>query len=447
MIRIFLELGMNPRKKISLFSLICLVAGNMIASAIFMLPASLARIGSVSIASWILTVIGALFLALVFSKMSFLFPKTGGPYVYAEKGFGRFIGFQTAYNYWIAVLLGNVSLAIGFVGYLQLFFPLLAKPEIGAIAACVAIFVLTLVNIRGVHFTSLFQMVTTVLKLIPLFAIGIFGWFYFHPQYLIESFNVSGRSNFSAVSYAATLTLWAFVGIESATIPADDVLDPKKNIPLATIIGTLLVAVVYVVTSVVAMGIIPAKDLANSTFPFSLVAQLLFGKWGSYFVAIGAIISCLSALAGWILIQGQVSIAPAKDKMFPKCFAKENKYGAPVWSLVITSSLACILILLTAHLGLIEQFQLTILVASVASLVAYFYTALAEIVVLIKQGESAKSIINKEKINIVIAFLAALYSFWAMFGSGKDIVFYVMMMVFSSVPMYLFTVRKQEKAD
>lgn len=426
-------------KKLGLFTLTSLVAGNMMGSGVFMLPASLARVGTISILAWFFTAIGSVLLALLFARMSLLVPKAGGPYTYARAGFGSFIGFQTAWIYWAAVWIGNCAVALALVGYLRFFFPILAEPIIGIWAAIAFIWLFTFINIRGVYFAGITQLVTTILKLIPLLLIGIVGWFYFHPAYLAHSFNLSQQSNFSAFSYAANLIFWAFVGLESATIPADAVKNPKRDIPLATILGTIITAVVYIASSVAIMGILPQSVLANSASPFALAAQIMFGTWGANLVALGVVIACLGGLNGWVLVQGQVAMAAADDDLFPKIFARRNRSNVPAAGTIITSLCMSIMLLLTMNPNLVDQFQFLIIIVSTTSLIAYFYTAVASIII----GQRDQCLgMSKHVSYLLVALFGAAYALWAMFGAGKEVIFYVAMLIFATGLMYVGVCRK-----
>lgn len=425
----------SKKQKLGLFTLTSLVAGNMIGSGVFILPSDLARVGSISLFSWGFTALGAFLLALVFSKMSSINPKTGGPYAYASSCFGEFMGFQTAYTYWIAVWVGNTAVAIALMGYLRVFFPGLANPSLETAVVIGFVWILTLINITGVRTAGAVQLVTTILKFVPLVVVAILGIFYFHPEYLTHSFNVSGKSNFSAFSYATTLTLWAFIGVESATVPAASVDKPERNIPLATLLGTLIAAALYVMSSTAIMAMVPISELANSASPFAAAAQAILGKWGALFIAAGATISCFGGLNGWILIQGQVAMAAADDGLFPRLFSVRNRANAPVWSLIITSALMSVLLLMTSDPNLVNQFQLLILVAATGSLIAYFYTAIAAMVWSVNHGRG-----KIKKASLAVAILAGVYAFWALFGSGQNIVFYAMMLLFSSLPFYVLMV-------
>lgn len=424
------------KRTIGLWILTSLVAGNMIGSGIFLLPASLASYGSISIFSWIITSVGAILLALVFAKLGSLLPKVGGPYAYARAGFGNFAGFQIAYNYWIALWVGNAAIVVALISYLSVFWPALKSNEILSFFASLGVvWILTIINIIGVRTAGIFQLITTLLKLLPLIFIATVGLFYIHPHYLAD-FNISGKSNFSALTTAATLTFWAFVGLESATVPADDVIDPQRTIPRATIIGTCIAAVVYILSTIAIMGVLPMTQLAKSVSPYADAARVMLGPAADIIVALGALISCLGALNGWTLLQGQIPYAAAKDGLFPAIFAKESRFGTPVVGLVISSILISFLLLMTINKSLVSQFTLIILIATLASLIPYLYTCMAELMIFLKQKEQLKGTTNIIG-SMIIAILAMIFAFWAIAGSGQDTVFYGALLFLSSVPIYV----------
>lgn len=420
----------GKQNKLGLFMLIALVIGNVVGAGIFILPSQLARVGNIGLLSWVFTSFGAILLALVFSKMSLLIPKTGGPYAYAFAGFGEYIGFQTAYYYWISLWCGNAGITITLLGYLRVFFPSLVNPVYNLIVANIIIWSLTFINILGIRRAGVLQVITAVIKFVPFFIIMAFGWLYFHPEYITTNFNVSGKSNFAAFSYAATITFWAYIGLESATVPAGSVINPQRNIPLATIIGTLIAAVIYFVCSLLITGMLPHNLLINSASPFADATKLIFSKSGEVIVSIGAIISCIGTLNGCTLLQGQVPMAAADDKLFPKIFSKRSKANTPIASLIISASLISFMLLFTAKKNLMDQFQTILVITAVMCLLAYLYTSAAEIIILPK-NYSAKSLMH-----LVIAILAMCYTFWAFFGAGKENLYYCLIFVFASLPLY-----------
>lgn len=420
------------REKLGLWMLTSLVIGNMVGSGILLVPSSMAAIGTISLFAYMFTAIGSFLLALVFAKMSILVPKTGGPYAYAKFCFGNYMGFQTAYIYWIMVLLGNAAVVVTLVGYLTVFFPVLNNPYLAVLLEITMIWIFTAVNLIGIRTAGIIQIITTLLKFIPLLIIAIFGWFYFHPEYVSHCFNVSNKSNFSAFSYAATMFMWLFIGLESATIPAGCVKNPKRNIPLATILGIAISVLIYLACIIALMGMFPNSLLAKSNSPFAAGAGIIFGKWGEFIAATGAIISCLGVLNGWTLVQGQIPMAAAKDKLFPGFFAKCNHKGIPVRALIISSIIVSVSLFFTISKNLTDQFQLLIMNASITALLTYFYSAIAEMSLLSKIPQKP----YKKFINMLVGLGAAAYSFWALFGSGEAIVFYVTMLLLSSVPLY-----------
>jgi len=422
------------RRGLGLWMLTALVVGNIIGSGVFLLPASLANFGSIGLLSWCFTAVGALLLALVFAKLGTIRPKIGGPYAYCREGFGDFIGFQMAYNYWIALWVGNAAIAVAFTGYLGFFWPGLSKNPLWAFfVSAGTVWVLTIINIIGVRQAGTVQLITTILKLLPLLLIASVGLFFIHPHYLAE-FNISGRSNLSAFSAAATLTLWAFIGLESATVPAEDVQNPQKNIARATILGTVIAAGVYILSTIAVMGVIPSHILAHSTAPYADAAQLMFGSWGSLLVAVGAIVSCFGALNGWTLLQGQIPLAAARDGLFPPIFAKVSPQGTPVFGLIFTSILITLLLLLTLNEGLVKQFTFIILLATLSSLIPYLFTVASELLIFINNREefNGKRLLGSS----IIAVLAGIYAFWMIIGSGQQTVFYGCLLLFSSAPVY-----------
>lgn len=422
------------RKGLGLWMLTALVAGNMIGSGIFLLPASLASYGSISLLAWIFTSGGALLLALVFARLATAMPRIGGPYAYCREAFGDFVGFQMAYNYWIALCVGNAAIAVAFSGYLSFFWKDLATNHVLTFMVTVGlVWLLTIINIVGVRRAGFVQLITTVLKLMPLVLVGTLGLLFIEPHNL-SHFNISGKSDFSAMTGAAALTLWSFVGLESATVPADDVENPKKNIPIATVLGVLIAAGVYILSTLAVMGTIPAAQLAHSSAPFADAANIMFGTHGSILIALGAIISCLGALNGWTLLQGQIPLAAARDGLFPASFAKVSRFGTPVLGLIVSSTFITLLLLLTINQTLVKQFTFIILLATLASLIPYLFTAMSELVLYTRKHEQ----FNRKRFaySSLISILAGAYALWAIIGSGQETVYYGCLLLFSSVPVY-----------
>jgi len=427
-------------RKLGIWIATALVVGNMVGSGVFLLPASLASFGGISIVGWLFTSAGALAVALLMSRLARMMPKVGGPYAYTRSGLGDLPAFLVAWGYWISIWSGNAAISVALVGYLAVFFPALAQiPALGAGVALTAIWLLTGLNAWGVREAGILQIWTTVLKLLPLLAIGTLGLLYLDPQNFVP-FNASGQSSFSAITATAALTLWAFTGLESATIPADSVENPGKTIPRATIIGTVVAGVVYILATVGVMGVLPAAELAESTAPFADAGRLMWGGWAGSLIAIGAAISAFGALNGWIMLQGQMPMAAARDGLFPSVFGRMSSRGTPVPGMVISSLLITGLMGLNYTASLVDQFTFIILLATLSTLVPYAFSAISELVIFTRDRErfSGERLAGAS----VIAVLALAYSLWAIAGTGMRTILWGSVLLAAGLPIYAWQRRK-----
>ncbi len=433
----------NPRRALGLWSSMALVIGSMIGSGIFLLPASLAPFGSIALLGWLLTATGALFLALLFSRLASMAPKVGGPYAYTRLGFGDFAGFWIAWGYWISIWTGNAALVVTLVSYLQGVIPALADNRwASALIAIAVIWLVTWINLLGIKPVGIFQVLTTILKLLPLVALAVLGLFWVDWSHFTP-FNTSGTSPFSAITATAALILWAFLGLEAATIPADDVENPDKTIPRATVLGTLVTALVYIFSFVAVMGIVPLAHLGKSSAPYADAAGLIWGRWAFYAVAIGAVISCLGNLNGFTLIQGQVPLAAAQDRLFPNAFGRMSKQGVPWFGVVISSALITLLLLFnySGSSSLVQIFTFIVLLTTLTTLVPYAFCAMAELLLLIQHRRE----FNRRRLigSGVIGTVAFIYSVWIVYGSGAQTVLLGFILLLLGLPAYVW-MRKQQ---
>ncbi|MBN1388955.1 MAG: amino acid permease [Bacteroidales bacterium] len=427
----------EEKRKIGFLISTSLVVGNMTGSGIFLLPAALAVYGGISIFGWLYTVAGCLFLALVFSRLSRIIKKAGGPYTYAREGFGNFSGFLVAWGYWISIWCGNAAIAVAGVGYLSVFIPVLKENRVLAAAVAIAvIWLFTYINTKSIRKVGVTQLITTILKILPLVLLGSFGFLFFDKSNFIP-FNLSTKPDFQAVTTTAALTLWAFLGLESATIPSDKVVNPTRTIPRATIAGMLFTALLYISSTIAVMGIISPADLQHSAAPFADAAGIAFGKWASIFVATGASIACFGALNGWILLQGQIPLAASKDKLFPGLFRKTSKKGIPVTGLIIASVLASILVGINFTRGLVGMFSFIIMLSTLSCLLPYLFSSLSEIAMHIKK----KYTLTKSGliISVCISIPALLYSLWAISGLEYTVIIWGVIILAAGIPVYLIS--------
>lgn len=424
---------MGEPKKIGIWTSTSLVMGNMIASAMFMLPATLSSYGSISLIGWVLSGFGAICLALVFSWLSQLMPlANGGPYAYTREGLGDFAAFLVAWGYWISVWSTNAAIAVAFISYLSVFIPALEHNSLLAIGIGLsAIWLLTWINTRGIRDAGIVQVITTILKIAPLALVTIGGLFFIHAENYLP-FNSSGSSNLSAITSTATLTLFAFLGLECATIPSGQVENPEKTISRATLYGTLAVTALYILGTVVIMGVLPPSVLKTSQAPFADAAASMWGEWARYLVAGGAVMSTFGALNGWILMQGQIPAAAATDKLFPSIFKRENKFGSPFVSILLSSVFVSALMLMNFNHSLANTYQFIILLSTMTVLVPYLFSAVSYVIIAIKSKELKWS----SGIKLTIAMIAFVYSIWALAGSGQESVYWGFLLLMIGVPLY-----------
>jgi APA family basic amino acid/polyamine antiporter len=432
------------KQKLGIWMTTSLVIGNMIGGGIFLMPSTLAEFGGISIVGWLVSSIGALLLASVFSKLSRLVTgKSGGPYAYARAGFGDYVGFLVAWGYWIAVWVAMAALAIAFVSAMSVFFPVLKeKPWIAVSLGLAAVWVLTWVNTRGVRTSGKVQVLTTLLKVVPILLIIMGGFFFFKAENFIP-FNASDTNALSAIAITGTLTLYAFLGLESASVPSDNVKDPEKTIPRATMLGTIFTTAIYILSTVAVMGLIPLDTLAKSPAPFADAMKIMAGETGSFIVAGGVAMAAFGALNGWILIQSQVARAISRDGLFPKVFQRENNQGVPVWGLIIGSVLCSVLMLMNYSEGLVDQFKFVILLSTICTLVPYLFVVGAYVGVSLE-----KRITGMPKIRMyVLGGLAFAFSMWAIFGAGEKAVFLGFILLMLGTPFYVWLKWKKQNPD
>jgi APA family basic amino acid/polyamine antiporter len=423
------------KRSMGLWMATALVVGNMIGSGVFLLPASMADVaGPISIFGWLFTGAGAILLAYVFANLGRAYPRTGGPYAYSRKAFGDFAGFWTAWGYWIAAWAGNAAIAVAFVGYAAVFWGDLGDHNLlAAFIGIAVIWFITAINILGARESGVTQLVTTVLKFVPLAVIGLIGLFFIDGGNYTP-FSPHGEG--SAISAAAVLALWAFIGLESATVPAEEVKDPEKTIPRATMIGTAITTLVYIVATVAIMGIIPTNELAQSSSPFADAAGQIFGGGWDKVIAAVAMVATFGALNGWILIQGRVPLAAARDGLFPKQFAKvHGKRGTPVFGLVVSSVLVTALMLMNYTKGLVDAFTFVILLATLTTLVPYAFSAAAQVYLYFT--DRASFVGRHFMRDTVIAGLAFAYSLWAIGNAGDDVIQKGFMLLMAGIPVYI----------
>ncbi len=432
-------MSVHKVQKLGFWMATALVVGNVIGSGVYLLPAALAPFGRNSLGGWLFTAIGALLLAAVFAALSRAFPKDGGPYAYTRAAFGGLAGFVVAWGYWISVWVGNAAIATGAVSYTSALAPWIARvPGASVLVTIAVVWLLTLVNCWGVRAVGWVQAVTTVLKLLPLLAVGIVGFFHVRSETMISFAEVP--LSLDGITAAATLALWALLGFESATVPADKVEDPERTVPRATMLGTVVTALVCSIACCTVLLLVPAPQLAVSNAPFADAARVLWGEGASRLVALFAAISAYGALNGWILLQAELPLAMARDGVFPRVFARESARHTPVFALVTTSALVSLLVLANFHGSMAQVFTFMILLSTSATLVTYLVCSLA-LLVLMRRG--ALNGARRGTSGLAAAgALGALYSLWAIGGAGREATIWGAVLLLTAFPVYAVMKRR-----
>ena len=424
----------KQNQKIGLLAATSLVVGNIIGAGIFVLPASLGKFGSISIVGWLFTATGALILAKIFSNFSKkLKGKSGGPYIYSKVVFGDFIGFLVAWGYWISCWVNNAAIAVAIVSALSFFFPeLVTNPFYATLTGLSFIWVFTFTSSKGIKSSGNIQILTTIAKLIPLVLIILFGFFIFDLE-IFPEFNLTDQNDFEILPVVAVMTLYAFLGLECASIPAENIKNPEKTIPKATMAGTLISTLIYILSTIVLFGIIPAENLINSPAPFAEAGEIIGGKYFGFLISAGAAISAIGALNGWILITSYMPMTMANDRLFPKVFAKKNKKGFPYLSLLLGSILTSFVMTMNYTDGLVDRFEFLILLTTLSTLIPYFFVSVSYILFHV---EKRLFKINSFR-SVILGLFGCLYSLWAIFGSGIDSIVYGTILLILGIPIYL----------
>jgi arginine:agmatine antiporter len=432
----------DPARKMTLVQATMLVAGNMIGTGVFLLPVNLASVGAIAIVGFLVATAGAAALGLVFAKLGELDPQEGGPYAYARDFLGPYVGFQTNYVYWFGNWIGNIAIAVAAVGYLAEFIPPISGPPASVWATALVIWALTFANILGPRVVGALETWTMSLALVPILGIAFFGWLWFDKATFLAGWNVSGGSSLHAVSRSASMALWAFMGIESAAVSAGVIENPKRNIPLATLMGLGLSAVVYLLSSSVIMGIIPNAELQKAHAPFAEAARIAFGTWGMVVISLCAVLKSLGSLGGWMLLVGQSAKAAADDGMFPTAFARLNRHGVPGRGLVIVGVLMTIVLFATMSPTLAGQFNRIVDLAVILAVLPYVYASVALVKIVFDRKLPARTFETYKW----IALAAVGYCLWAVKGGDPGTVVNAMVALLLSVPLYPFFIRSMQAA-
>lgn len=427
---------MKRGKKIGFWYSTSVVVGNMMGAGIFLLPVSLASYGGIGILGWICASAGAILLSFLFGALSKEAPDTiGGPYVFSRIGLGDFAGFLVAWGYWIAIWATNAAIAVALVGYLEVFIPALSHPLAAIGTGLGFIWAFTWINSRPLRTVVQVQLITTILKVIPIFLLGVVGIFFIDWDYFLP-FNLSEESTLSAITSTTTLTLFAYLGMESAGIISAETEDAARTVNKSTVVGTSIAVVIYLTSAIAVAGLVSPDELIHSSAPFADAAYAFLGDTAKYVVAGCAVIATMGALNGWILLQGRIPQAAAQDNLFPALFGQVNKSSSPIIGIIISSILASLLMMINYSKSLAETFTFMITLSTLSCLIPYLFSSASYIIIQFNKGHTAMTKM------MWVAILSFCFCIWVTIGCGQEIVFYGFLLLLAGMPFYVWLKRK-----
>lgn len=420
--------------KIGVVQLTILTMVNMMGSGIIMLPTKLAEIGTISIVSWLVTAVGSTALAYAFAQCGMFSKKSGGMGGYAEYSFGKAGNFMANYTYGVSLVIANTAIAISAVGYGSEFLGATLSPLSIALWTIFTLWLATILNFGGARITGNISSFTIWGVIIPVVGISIIGWKWFDSSMYVNSWNPHNVPTFEAIGVSISMTLWAFLGLESACANADAVENPEKNVPIAVLGGTLGAAVIYIVSTNVIVGIVPNLELANSTAPFGLAFAHMFNETIGKVIMGLMVMSCFGSLLGWQFTIAQVFKSSAEEGYFPAFFKKVTSKDAPIVGMVTITALQTLLSLMTISPSLNKQFNVLVDLAVVTNVIPYLLS-MAALAVLLKAENVAP---QKYKTTVFVAFIGSLYSIYALYAAGEQAMLYGSIVTFIGWTLYGF---------
>lgn len=430
------------KREIGLGAAIALCVGSAIGSGIFTAPQSLAAVSTpgFGLLGWVISSIGAVFIAICFANLAVKFPQTGGIVIYTKKAFGDFAGFLIAWIYWIGQWTGAAAIITACVRYLSNIFPVFDSNRVAAfIASSAILWILIITGIKGTKGASFINVITTILKIIPILVFIVIGGVHFNPSLFntVSPEVAKSGGGFASLGAALAITAWAFTGFEASTATAGEVKNPEVNLKKSIMYGTIIVAVIYVLVSFVAIGVLPQDKLSQSTAPLAdMINFITGGTWGGIFISLGVVISTLGSANGAIMIATRAAQAAAEDNMFPSIFKNISaKYHTPHISLIITGILTNVLLILNYVKSLNAAFTFIMLLATLTLLPPYAFGAVAEIMILRRKSAVNLFTFIKKAFLPLITFAYVVY---AIYGTGASAVMWGFILMLIGIPLYVY---------
>ncbi|MBI2791003.1 MAG: amino acid permease [Gammaproteobacteria bacterium] len=414
--------------KIGFWSVFELVTVSQIGSGLT-LPANLAPYGALGLYGWLFSSMGAMILAMMFTLLCLRYPKTGGPHAYVQEAFGAPAAFFTGWTYWVISWVSTTAIITSAVGYLT---PLMGihSPILNLVIEMMIIVIVTAINLKGAVRAGKSKFLLVALKMIPLLLVPVAALFFFDKSNFTPLVAAPEESS-SVLNNVMLLTFWGFIGFESATATAGDVKNLRKTLPIALILGTLFVAIVYFISSLGIMGVIPGEILMNSEAPYTDTAHEVFGGYWHLLVSFIACVVCIAAVNAWTLASGQIALGITQDGLMPKFFAKQNKYGAPVFALMMSCLGTLPLLMMTQHENLAQKVNTIIDLSVTAFLFVYIISCLA----FLKLWWPLK---DKQPVwKWMCGVISLGFCLWIIFSTPLNTLLVACLFVLSGLPIYL----------
>ena len=413
---------------------------NMLGAAIIFMPTKLAEIGTLSILSWIVTIIGATTISYVFSKCGTFSRRGGGLGGYSSYAFGKSGSFMANYTYAISLLIANLTIAISIVGYFMVLFGWSLSPIEAGVASFLILFVCSIPVAGGASIVGRLCNFSSLGILIPILFLATVGWHWFSLDRFIASWNPQNMALFDGVSAGISMTLWGFLGIEAAGANAEQVENPEKSVPIAMLCSTVGSGVIYILATNIAFGIVDVGEIARSTAPFGLVFGSMFGDGVSKFVMGLMAVSCMGSLMSWHFTISDVFRSSSEQDYFPKIFSVVSRQNAPVYGIGIILAIQGVLAVVSASPRLQEQFYILKDIAVVTNLVPYLLV-FSSVVVLMRH-ESVK--LNTATRSGFAAAAASAYCLYALYACGANAVLWGALTTFAGFQLYGLAAAKLE---
>ena len=421
------------QQKISVWQLTSITIVNMMGSGTILLPANLATVGNLSIMAWAITTCGALMLAFGFARAGSYSERNDGMGGYAEYVFGRAGAFLADYTYAISELISDVALAVSCTGYFAGFMGWKLDSLGMALVTTAVLWLASFLNIIDERLTMHISTLAALGVILPLLFLVTFGWHWFRPSIYMGSWNPHHYSLITGMNKSVAITLWAFLGMESASANMGKVENPRKNVPIAVTLGTGIVAVFYVMSSVVVQGIIPASTLAKTNSPFGLVFAELFNPLVGRFVMVIMVLACFGSLVTWQFTLAEVFRSSADKGYFPKIFAFVNRRNVAVYGLLILTAVQSVLAIETASPSLEKQYLEIVNISVFTNCIPYLLS-MASLDVMQRRAR----ITNKRtrRVNIVVSIFTQLYTIYTIPQCGMTTIFWGMVVLFGGWLIY-----------